>query len=148
MNIMSIDRCLSIFQDLAMKIIFDKLKEGRSYPVTHRDIRQLFKILPDHWIGRIKLVHFLGQEPHASRFSRPVRIESMSYKLNLSILGLTKDQVIKEILIELIQESGDEPNLRSKSFRELDKNQIRRINDIMATYVNRFNNSMKENDNN
>ena len=128
-----------------MKIIFDKLKEGMSYPIGHKDIKELFKLVPEHWTRGIKLIHFLGQEHHKSGFSRPVRKEILSNKLNLSIVGLNREDVIREILTELIQDSRDEPNLRSKSFRELDKNQIRRINEIMTPYFNYFIEKTKEN---
>jgi len=128
-----------------VKIIFDKLKEGMSYPINHKDIKELFKLVPEHWTKGIKLVHCLGQEPYKSGFSRPIRKEILSNKLNLSILGLKRVDVIREILTELIQGSGDEANLRSKSFRELDKNQIRRINEIMTPYFNDFMKITKEN---
>ncbi|MEQ8417384.1 MAG: hypothetical protein RIB71_23060 [Imperialibacter sp.] len=130
-----------------MQIVFDKLKENGSYPVSHKDIKVLFRIIPDHWISGIKIVHFLGQAPHSSRFARPVRKEMLSGILNLSILGLTKEEVIKEILTELIQDSRDEPHLKSKSFRELEKSQIRRINEIMSPYLDKFKEQREENEN-
>lgn len=125
-----------------MKIVFDKLKDNQTYPLTYQDIKLLFKLAPEHWTRSLKLIHFLGQKSSKSGFERPVRIEH-SRKMNLSIIDLSFQEAIIEILIELTQNSGDEPNLRMKSNRKLDNNQLKRIHEIILPIWIKFRNFQK-----
>ncbi len=120
-----------------MKIIFDKLNENNEYNISIKEIKTLFSLIPD-LAKSIKLVHLQGQEPHMSKFERPVRFESLSKKINISAKGLDKDSIIRELLVELISQNGDDTGLRPVSYRELTKNQMSKIETVIQPIIDKF----------
>lgn len=120
-----------------MKVIFDRLKIGENYNITAKDIKALLKIIPELSKG-IKIVHVQNQEPHKTRFPRPVRFELLSHQLNISVKDLNKELIIKEILIELISKNGDDNTLRPQSYRSLTKDQLRRISELSEPIISNF----------
>ncbi|HWS59497.1 MAG TPA: hypothetical protein VN182_01060 [Flavobacterium sp.] len=129
-----------------MKIIFDKTKDNYQYPISQKDLKLLFQIIPENWKSGIKTIHFLGQEPDKTRFERPVNKISLSNKLNLSVLGLSEKDIITEILIELVQDS-DFGNLRAASYKKLTKVQTAKIKEIIEPYMLRYLSEKQENKN-
>ena len=126
-----------------MKIIFDKTENNYQYPLTHKDVKRLIKLTPEKWKMGIKLVHFLGQEPNKTKFDRPVHFVFLSGKLNLSVIGLTEKQIIKEILIELEQRS----NHRSQYRNTLTEEQLKQSLEKIKPYFNEYF-QLKENEKN
>jgi hypothetical protein len=122
----------------AVKVIFDKLKDNENYLISTKEIKKLFEIIPNLSKG-IKIVHIQNQEPHKSRFPRPVRFEFLNSQLNISAKKLSKEVIVKEILIELISQRGDDITLRPSSYRFLTKNQIRRIENIAKPIIIEYN---------
>ena len=120
-----------------MKIAFDKLQKDEQYAVSGSDIKLLWSVIPNEWIEGIKLVHFLGQKARKSRFERPVNRVLLSHKLNICATGFSEKEIITQILIELVQDSG-ELNLRAASYNKLTKTQTARIQEIIGPYVNLY----------
>jgi len=121
-----------------MKIIFDKVKQGYTYPITKSNLRLLFQIIPDKWKSGINTVHFLGQTPTKSGFDRPVNKIFLTQKLNLSVLGLDEKEIITQILIELVQDSGMYNNLRAVKNNKLSKRQTKAIQEIINPYIDNY----------
>jgi hypothetical protein len=120
-----------------MKIIFDKTKNDYHYPISQKDLKLLFQIIPENWKSGIKTIHFLGQEPSKTRFDRPVNKLLHSNKLNLSVLGLEENEIVTEILIELFQDS-DFGNLSAASYNKLTKEQTTKIKEIIEPYIQKY----------
>jgi hypothetical protein len=120
-----------------MKIIFDKLQKDEQYPISARDIKLLFSVIPKGWVTGIKLVHFLGQDARKSRFERPVNRVLLSNKLNICTTGFSEKEIVTQILIELVQDSGDS-SLRAASYNKLTKSQTARIHEIIEPYLNQY----------
>jgi hypothetical protein len=120
-----------------MKIIFDNTKDDFQYPITQKDLKMLFQIIPENWKSGIKTIHFLGQKPDKTRFERPANKISLSNRLNLSVLGLSENEIITEILIELVQDS-DFGNLRAASYKKLTKRQTARIKEIIEPFIQKY----------
>ncbi len=129
-----------------MKIIFDKTKDDYRYPISQRNLKLLFQIIPENWKSGIKTIHFLGQEPDKTRFDRPANKISLSNKLNLSVLGLSEKDIITEILIELLQDS-DYGNLRAASYKKLTKEQTAKIKEIIDPVIQKYFIKKQENKN-
>ena len=66
-------------------------------------------------------------------------MESFSHKINISAKGLSKDLIIKELLLELISQNGDDTLLRSASYRKLTKDQLNKIEKIIEPIIEKFN---------
>jgi hypothetical protein len=120
-----------------MKIIFDKTKNDYHYPISQKDLKLLFQIIPENWKSGIKTIHFLGQEPNKTGFDRPVNKLLHSNKLNLSVLGLEENEIVTEILIELFQDS-DFGNLSAASYNKLTKEQTTKIKVIIEPYIQKY----------
>jgi hypothetical protein len=117
-----------------MKFIFDNTKSNYKYPINQSDLKLLFKLIPAEWKTGIKIVHFLGQEPTKTRFDRPVHKLLLSNKLNLSVIGLSEEEIVTEILIELRQEA-DNNTLRAVSYNSLTREQLKQIKEIIKPNV-------------
>lgn len=121
-----------------MKIIFDKTKDDYQYPIDQKNLKVLFSIIPEEWKTRIKIMHFLGQEPHQSEFDRPVKKLFLSSKVNLSVKGLEEKEIVTELLIELLQDTSFGNNLRAGKFNILTKEQRKKTESIVRPYVEKY----------
>lgn len=120
-----------------MKIIFDKLQKDEQYAVSGSEIKLLWSVIPKEWVAGIKLIHFLGQNARKSRFERPVNRVLLSNKLNICATGFSENEIITQILIELVQDSGD-ANLRAASYNKLTKKQTAKIHEIIEPYLHLY----------
>ncbi len=120
-----------------MKIAFDKLQKDEQYVISGSDIKLLWSVIPKEWVTGIKLIHFLGQDARKSRFERPVNRVLLSNKLNICATGYSEKEIITQILIELVQDSGDS-SLRAASYNKLTKTQTARIKEIIEPYLNLY----------
>jgi len=120
-----------------MKIAFDKLQKDEQYVISGSDIKLLWSVIPEEWVTGIKLIHFLGQDARKSRFERPVNRVLLSNKLNICATGYSEKEIITQILIELVQDSGDS-SLRAASYNKLTKTQTARIIEIIDPYLNLY----------
>ncbi|MDX9931249.1 MAG: hypothetical protein RB294_01590, partial [Bacteroidales bacterium] len=70
-------------------------------------------------------------------FERPVNRVLLSNKLNICATGFSENEFITQILIELVQYSGD-ANLRAASYNKLTMTQTARIKEIIEPYLNLY----------
>lgn len=121
-----------------MKILFDKTKDNYQYPISPKDLKVLFQIIPQEWTSGIELIHFLGHKPNKTRFQRPAIKSYLSQKLSLSVLGLSEKEIIEEILIELVQSSDFKMNLSAASYNKLTKYQLIKIREIIEPFLVKY----------
>lgn len=120
-----------------MKIVFDKLSGDAVYNITPKEIKALFSIVPE-LTSFIKLVHVQGQRPGRSVFSRPVRYEGMSHKLNISAKGMSREEIAREVFVELIASNSRDYSLRPAKSRRLSKQQQSRIDVMVLPLMDQF----------
>jgi hypothetical protein len=82
-----------------MEIISDKLNSEPPHSVRRQDVKLVLDIIPDEWVGIKNIFHISAQFFESSQWDRPVIQNNLTYKI-LS-RGLSKDFVIRELLIEL-----------------------------------------------
>jgi len=61
----------------------------------------------------------------------------LSNKHNICATGYSEKEIITQILIELVQDSGDS-SLRAASYNKLTKTQTARIKEIIEPYLNLY----------
>lgn len=120
-----------------LKIIFDKLKSNEQFSISAKEIRTLFKLVPE-LTRYIKMVHITGQDRTGTRFSRPARYELLSSQLNVSARGLSRDEIVREMLTELVVSNGSDWSLRPASSRRLTKEQAKRVEEIVEPLFQAF----------
>lgn len=126
-----------------MNVIFDKISNEPTHALTLTEVKVLHKILNSDLNFRAKTYRFCSELPEKSRFDRPVHYDSISRKLNVCSRGLSKEKVIREILVEAIQQSNG--NLRAPSFNSLSVAQRKLaeelVNPLYAKYIENTSNS-------
>ena len=118
-----------------MKIVVAKLNKEPYHSLTAKDIKRIFRIVPEDWKSLINQV-VLGAEMFAnSRFDRPVLHSSVNSRLNVLSRGLTKERMVKEVLRELALNGG----LAQSGFvNHVQKGELVKLDRAIEPYIDKF----------
>lgn len=118
-----------------MKIVVAKLNKEPYHSLTAKDIKRIFKLVPDNWKSLVTQV-VLGAELFSnSRFDRPVIHSSVSSRLNVLSRGLSKERMVKEVLRELALNGGE---AQSGFVNHVPKTELVKLDLVVEPYINRF----------
>ncbi len=120
-----------------MKIIFDRISTDPQHALSKSEVIIIHKILNTEFDLKAKIYRLCSELPEKSRFDRPVHYDIISRKLNICSRGLTKETIIREIFVEVIQNSYH--NLAAAKFNRLSSAQRKQIdemvNPLYAKYI-------------
>ena len=104
-----------------MNVIFDKLKSGEVHQLTTGEVKSIHKFLKSKFNYNANIYRLSNQSAEKSRFDRPVIYDFIPRKITVCLTDLSKDELIKEIFIEILQHN--DPSLHAASYRHLSKTQ-------------------------
>ncbi len=113
-----------------MKFIFDKVANEPFNSLSKSDVKILLQSIPEEWLNDFSIIRFqnaIHGTPGVFN-NRPVQI----YNNTLSVWsrGIAQNAIIREILIELAQKSGD-LGFRERSINSLSSHQLK----LLAQHV-------------
>ena len=107
-----------------MDVIIDKVNSGDDHSLTMKDVKSIHKFVAAQFDFKAKTYRLSSEHPDKSRFDRPVKYDMIARKLIICSRGLSKKDIIKEIFVEVLQETDS--SLRAASFNHLSNEQSKR----------------------
>jgi hypothetical protein len=118
-----------------VKIFVAKLNKEPYHSLTTKDIKLIFKLVPENWKSLVTQV-VLGAEMFSnSRFDRPVIHSAVSSRLNVLSRGLSKERIVKEVFRELALNGGE---AQSGFANHVSKPELVKLDRVVEPYINRF----------
>ena len=113
-----------------MKIVFERLHDDRSYPITQREIKLLFSLLPDLWRSDVDFITVSLTQFVSATYSE------VSKRLKVYCYESDKRATAYAIVWELARKSY--PNLNKRPLHHLLPKEKTRLKAIIKPYVDQF----------
>ena len=113
-----------------MKIVFERLHDDRSYPITQREIRLLLSLLPDNWKSDLDFITVSLTQFVSATYS------TVSKRLKVYCYESDKRATAYAITWELARKSN--PTLQGRMLDRLLPKEERRLKEIIEPYVDQF----------
>ncbi|WP_444930264.1 hypothetical protein ACJJIF_21360 [Microbulbifer sp. SSSA002] len=110
-----------------MDVIVDKVNDNDGHSLSIKEVKSIHKFISEKLDFRAKTYRLSNELPEKSRFDRPIKYDMIARKVTICSRGVSKDEIIKEILVEALQHTDS--TLRATSYNHLSKAQTKIANE-------------------
>ena len=103
-----------------MKIVIGKFSNEPFHALSKKEVSLLLKLVPNDWVKQISSVVLSSKIFKKTKLTRPVEYITTSKQLCIFSRGLVREDIARQVLLELAEVGGELEEVSSDRTAELD----------------------------